>query len=213
MNNHLFSFKNGNLWLHNSENVPRNNFYGIQYTSKIRTIFNEGPEDDKIFKTLVLEGNKPWDITVKTNYSESTIAASEFNSRESRWFAYIRKNEIATDLNGNSAQGIGSIISSSGLNITFNFIPGIVSIGDDIYKVDGDNNILMGTIEDIQGNVITVVAYINTPTNGWFAYSKKPSRIEGSEIRGYFMEVELENSDTDAVELFAIGTNAKKSFL
>jgi len=46
------------------------------------------------------------------------------------------------------------------------------------------------------------------PTIGLFSFSKKDSRIEGGEIRGYFMEVSLENTDTEKVELFAINTNA-----
>lgn len=49
------------------------------------------------------------------------------------------------------------------------------------------------------------------PTIGLFSFSKKNARIEGGEIRGYFMEVALENTSTDKVELFAINTNAVQS--
>lgn len=50
-----------------------------------------------------------------------------------------------------------------------------------------------------------------TPTVGLFSFSKKDSRIEGGEIRGYFMQVELENNDSEKVELFAVNTNAIQS--
>ncbi|MBC7845577.1 MAG: hypothetical protein H7Y10_03695 [Flavobacterium sp.] len=52
---------------------------------------------------------------------------------------------------------------------------------------------------------------IVTPTIGLFSFSKKNARIEGGEIRGYFMEVALENASTEKVELFAINTNAVPS--
>jgi hypothetical protein len=37
------------------------------------------------------------------------------------------------------------------------------------------------------------------------------ARIEGAEIRGYYMEVTLELESTENAELFAITTNAIKS--
>jgi hypothetical protein len=49
------------------------------------------------------------------------------------------------------------------------------------------------------------------PTVGLFSFSKKDSRIEGGEIRGYYMQVELENNDSEKVELFAVNTNAIRS--
>lgn len=51
------------------------------------------------------------------------------------------------------------------------------------------------------------------PIVGLYSFSKKNARIEGGEIRGYYMDVSLENNDTDKVELFAINTNAVKSFV
>jgi hypothetical protein len=72
--------------LHNDETNPiRNNFYGVQYGSKITTVINEANSEDKIFKNIVLEGNKPWNVVIKTNLAESSIASSEFNARESRF--------------------------------------------------------------------------------------------------------------------------------
>ena len=213
LNNRFLSIKDGQVWLHNDPSVPRNNFYGVQYTSKVKTVFNNNPEDDKIFKTLVQNSNSPWSAKIKTNYTESTITAEEFNQRESRFFSHIRKNEDDTDLHGHSAQGIGSIISSTGLTITFGNVSSTTSIGDRLFQVNGVNNELIGTITGISGNVITVDAITTLPVNGFFSFSKKNSRIEGSEIRGYFMEVELENSDVEDVELFALETNAVKSYV
>ena len=65
---------------------------------------------------------------------------------------------------------------------------------------------------NISANTITVDAITTSPINGLFAFASKNSRIEGEEIRGYYMEVELENDDTDKVELFALESNAVKSY-
>lgn len=212
LNNRFFSIKNGQLYLHNDKDNPiRNNFYGVQYNSKIATVINYNPSDDKIFKNLVLEGNKPWKTTLKTNLSESTLEKSEFIEKESRQFAYLRKNEDDNDLHGHSAQGIGVIVSHVGTNITYGNVSETVCIGDKLYQINGSTNEEIGTITDISNNTITVSAIVTTPVNGYFSYAKKPSRIEGGEMRGYYMEVELENDDTDMVELFAINSNAVKS--
>ncbi len=214
INSRFFSIKEGQLYLHNDEENPvRNNFYGEQFESKIVTIFNDAPSDDKIFKTIILEGNRPWHVNLKTNLTGSTIDSNEFNTRESRHFAYIRKNEDATDLTGHSAQGIGTIVSVAGTTISFKQVSDTISINDGLYQINGNDNELIGTIIDIQGNDIIVNAITTTPVNGYFCYAKKDSRIEGGEIRGYYMEVELTNEGIQPVELFAINTNTKKSYV
>lgn len=212
LNNSFYSFKDGELYLHDSENVARNNFYGEQFTSKVTVVFNDVPSDDKIFKTFVLESDAAWDVTLSTNYTNGVINASEFTSKESRWFAYIRKNENASDLNS-SAQGIGTITASSGLTVTVENVPSNVSYGDTLYQINGSSQEVVGVIDSISNNVITLVSLTNTPINSAFAFSKKDARIEGSEIRGYYLEAELENDSTNAVELFAVNTNLVKSYV
>ena len=48
MNNYFYTFKGGNLYRHNV-NETRNNFYGTQYNSKIQSVFNVSPLENKIF--------------------------------------------------------------------------------------------------------------------------------------------------------------------
>lgn len=211
LNNRFYSIKNGQLYLHNEDTGVQNNFYGIQYSSKIKIIINEASAEDKIFKTIVLEGNNPWEVALKTNYTESTIKSTEFNKRESRQFAYIRKNEDETDFHGNTVQGIGVIQTVAGLNITFKAVSNFVSIGDVLYQLNGSQNEVVGIITDVFENTITLAAIITAPMAGFYSFSKKNARIEGGEIRGYYLEVDLENTDTEKVELFAVNTNAVKS--
>lgn len=214
LNNRFFSIKGGQLYLHNDQDNPvMNNFYGVQYSSKIDTVINEANSEDKIFKTMVLEGNRPWDVAVSTNLANSTVKQSEFNQRESRHFAYLRKNENSNDLHGNTAQGIGVILSHTGLTVTFRLVSGFVSIGDELYQMNGAEQELIGTITDNTANVITVNALTTPPVNGYYCFSKKNARIEGGEIRGYYIEVSLENTGTSKAELFAIESNAVKSYV
>ncbi|MFH6944637.1 hypothetical protein [Flavobacterium sp. FlaQc-50] len=215
LSNRFYTVKNGQLYLHNEDTGVRNTFYGVQHSSKITFFFNESNSEDKIFKTMVLEGNKPWNAIVNTNYTNSSIKKEEFDLRESRHFAYMRKNENAEDMHGNSAQGIGVISAASGLTISFSQVSEFVSIGDKLYQLNGANNELIGTITQINTarTLVTVNAITTAPTVGFYSFSKKESRIEGGEVRGYYMEVELVNSDTEKVELFAVNTNAIKSYV
>lgn len=214
INNRFISIKNGQLWLHNDEiNLVRNNFYGEQFDSKIVTVINEANSEDKIFKTLVLEGNNSWEANIKTNYTESNILKSEFNKRESRYFAHIRKHEDNNDFHGETAQGIGNILSVSGNVITYSNVSSNVNIGDRLFQLNGSINELIGMVSDYSATTITVTTILITPVVGLFSFSGKEGRIEGAEIRGYFAEITLVNDDTTATELFAIESNIIKSFV
>lgn len=213
LNNRFFTIKNGQVWLHNEESAVRNNFYDVQYNSVIKTVFPDAASDDKVFKTLWLESNQPWAAELATNYTESSIESDKFNTRESRQFAFIRQNENPEDYSGGATQGIGGIVSSAGTNITFGSVSEFVSIGDVLKQVNGSDVETIGTITSIAGNVITVNAITTAPVNGLFAFAQKDARAEGSDVRGYYLEVQLTNEDTVPGELFAITTNAVKSYV
>lgn len=216
LNSRMYTVKDGQLYLHGRLrealsflSTPRNNFYGTQYPSKITTIFNESPNRDKIFKTLVLEGSHAWDALLETNLTQSTIDDQEFNLKESRWFAYIRKNEQVSDLTGTGVQGIGQVASVDGTTVNFTHVPDMVSIGDAVVKVVSGVQTTIGTVQAKTETSITLTGSTD-PADvaiGNYCFARKNARIEGSEIRGYYMEVTLENNNVNKVELFAIGTN------
>lgn len=221
LNNRFYTIKDGQLWLHNEEGNGYNNFYEKQHASEVVTVFNDEHSHDKIFKTLVLEGTNSWKAELKTNYTESHIKPEEFNKRESRWFAYMRKNENTDDLHGVS-QGLGVIQSVNGLEITLHEIPQNVSVGDEVWQVSNDDTMQqIGVIENYYDNVVVLIppapeggAVGNSmPKVGNFVFSKKDSRIEGSEMRGYYMEVALTDDTNEKNELFAISSEVVKSYL
>lgn len=62
--NRMYSTSRTNLWLHNSENVLRNSFYGdAPINSSIIFIFNAQPNIVKTFKTVNYEGSNGWEAT------------------------------------------------------------------------------------------------------------------------------------------------------
>lgn len=210
----FYTFKNGQLWIHNDADNPlMNNFYGVQYNTSITTVFTDAMAEDKAFKTLVLESPQKWDVQIATNYTESSIEANKFNTRESRQFAFIRQNENTQDLHGGAAQGVGVITAASGLTITFNRAPEFVNTGDVLKQMNGGTNEIIGTVTDVNGAVITVNAITTTPTLGLFVFAQKNARAEGSDVRGRYMEITLTNSDTAQTDLFAVGTEVSKSFV
>ena len=207
----FFSVKNGQLYKHNDRSVPRNNFYGVQYASKVTTVINESPSDDKIFKTLVLEGNGPWSANVRTNLEAGTITFEEFNQRESRYFTHLRKSETGT--RGHTIHGIGSISAVSGSNVTLPNVPDSLKVGDFLYQLNGSIKERIGEITVVNGLVVSLGNIVTPPVVGRFCFLQKNNRIEGAEMRGYYLEVELETYTTESVELFDVSSNAVKSYL
>lgn len=211
LNNKFFTIKDGQLWEHHDRTNPiPNTFYGVKYPSKITTVFNDAPSEDKVFKNLVEEGSHPWSATIETNLTNSTITVDEFNNRESKWMAHTRKNESVTDIT-DRAQGIGNIVSVLGSVITYSAVPTMVNIGDSLYQLNGSTQELIGTILSMTATTITVSSVVTTPVPARFSYALKSARVQGSEIRGYYAKVVLENNSDERVELFAINSNVKKS--
>jgi hypothetical protein len=58
----VYSTYNGVLWLHYSESVPVNNFYGVQSKSSITFVFNDLVGVSKNFKTVNYEGDNGWQV-------------------------------------------------------------------------------------------------------------------------------------------------------
>jgi hypothetical protein len=208
-----YAIHQGNLWQQNDKNNPIvNTFFGVRYPSKISTVFNEAQTEDKIFKTFVIEGSASWYVSLKTNLTETTLVNTEFEKKESRYFAYLRGNENETDFNGNS-QGIGVCMDHNSDTFTFQFVSELVNVGDTLFVLDNDQEIKLGVIKSKTPQEITIDIPTTLSFRGMFFFSAKNSRIDGGEIRGYYADVELTNNDGKQVELFAINSNIVKSYV
>lgn len=215
LNGKFFSLRNGDLWQHNSKNVPRNNFYGEQFTSKVSLVLNDDPSVEKTFQNIFLEGNKTWAINLNSNLAEGSIYRSEFQKKKSRFFAYTRRNEDAKDISSFGTYGIGNTTDIIGSTIFFRNINDMVCIGDKLTQMQSGIPIELGVIENIDRltGEVTLSSLENQAALNEFCYATKYARVEGGNIRGYYCRVDLENDDTDFTELFAVNSNATESYV
>lgn len=83
--NDFFAFQNGRLWKMNA-NLTRNNFFGVQYTSKFTLVLNVNPTEIKNLFAVRQKSNKVWGIPSivippsegKANGMESDILSGNF---------------------------------------------------------------------------------------------------------------------------------------
>ena len=241
MNNYLYSFKGGQLYKHNS-NETRNSFYGTVTSSKMKTVINQQPLENKLFKTIALESNDSWGVNVKTDIASQTsdIDVGSFEKKEGQWFAYVRNKGVdatgpkltEADYKSRSVRGVGECTVVSGpanaTLITFNIsidISSSVNIGDYIYFASsGDTEATYGgqitVIATSQLNSVTTITIDTTvgsgtaPVNNDFILCVKNSVAESTGVTGHYAEIELTlpTSVTTASELFAIESDVMKSY-
>jgi len=221
MNNYLYTFNNGQLYRHNT-NPLRNNFYGVQYNTTIKSVFNKGPLENKLFKTLILESDAPWSATLATDLPQvGSIADTYFEKKEGNYFAFVRFLETDINLLMRYANGIANVTTvdattPSATTLTFASsvnIGSIISIGDMVYY--GSTPSLGGVVTALTGQVVTIDTTItgaSAPSNGDFILYVKNTVAESHGVMGHYCEYELTNTSTSKVELFSVGSESMKSF-
>ena len=221
MNNYLYTFNNGQLYRHNT-NALRNNFYGVQYNTTIKSVFNKGPLENKLFKTLILESDAAWSATLATDLPQvGSIADTYFEKKEGNYFAFIRFLETDINLLMRYANGIANVTTvdaatPAATTLTFASsvnIGSIISIGDMVYY--GSTPSLGGVVTALNGQVITIdttIAGASAPSNSDFILYVKNTVAESHGVMGHYCEYELTNTSTSKVELFSVGSESMKSF-
>jgi len=124
-----YTVKDGELYQHN-QNLLRNYFYGVQYESSIKFIFNDEPSLIKNFNTLGYEGttsrvysNDDDNVALVTNgWYASAIETDqqsgqvvEFKEKEGKWFNNIigvATTDENIDTSEFTMQGLGTIPAS-----------------------------------------------------------------------------------------------------
>jgi len=109
MNNDLYSFKNGQLWIHN-QTTNYCNFYGVQYKSKIMPISNLIPTVPKSYNNISLEVNIcPTFVYAYNDYpvQQSTdLVDFDFENREGIWYANFYRNKLIPTATGFVTTGL-----------------------------------------------------------------------------------------------------------
>ena len=115
LNNDFYTFKGGKVWKHHS-NETRNNYYGDQGDSVVRTILNTEPDVVKMFKTIKLKGtgDTAWEAQVVSDLNNGSIPLEGYEKKEGNWYGYVRRNANDLDLKYLSTQGMG-IVAGTGI--------------------------------------------------------------------------------------------------
>ena len=216
MNNIFYTFYNGNLYKHDS-NQTRNNFYGTQYTSSITSVFNQDALAVKMYKTIAIDSTDAWDTTITTDLSTGTISSSFYKEKEGNYYAYIRRsNNGSVDFKAISTQGIGILSTYSALTFNFTFDVGTsISQGDTVYINRSGANQAQGIVSSHTNRSITIASKTGsfTPKVGDYIYIVKNAQAESYGARGYYMEVKLENSKSTLVDIFGVSSSTFKSYM
>lgn len=78
LNDRYYTFNNGQIWEHRTNDSVRNNFYGTQYDSSVDFLINEMPNIVKKYKTLNYSGSKSREYVYSDGtYSDLSLAEVE----------------------------------------------------------------------------------------------------------------------------------------
>ena len=222
LNNTFYTFKRGNLYQHDT-NTQRTVFYGEPAYFAISTIINQSPTEIKMFKTLALDSTLALDVTGYTDLDQMEMDISQFVNKEGEWYSYIRRpiNQLNYDLVSTQGVGIASSVTGTNTILVDGEIDNI-NQGDLIYKADYNtatseisNVLLVGTVVSISGSTIVTTSFTNAPVGGNYILAVKQSSVESYGSRGYFLDLTLSRSGSEAQidnELFAVSTSVFKSF-
>lgn len=246
MNNYLYTFKGGDLYKHNV-NPLRNTFYeqwfnkfvvppppGPFVPSSVKSVINDGVLENKLFKTIVLQGDSTWSASLSTDLQDSGFIQSNwFEKKEQTYFAFIRNNSSG-ELSLRSVNGIGKCVNNTLVfpynTIEFSISPlvaidNIVSIGDYVYfSLPPLYNvpILAGSVFNVIRNYpaginqlivdTSIPGATPIPIPDPFIFYVKNSVAESHGVLGHYMVFDISNSSTSKIELFGVGSEVMKSF-
>jgi hypothetical protein len=234
MNQYLYTFKGGNLYRHNVNDV-RNNFYGEQFTTKITTVLNKDALTTKVFKTIDLESTDAWKVTAYSDIQGARDIESDwFKKKEGDWFAFVRGISTNDNFNMRSAKGLGVPLSVSGpLNATVIEFGYIVKTpirptatippfteGDTVYSTSNPSSVtpvLVGTITAVNFTATTTEITVDATGNSQplvtdFVFYVRNQIAESQGLLGHYCVMTLENDLTTATEIMAIKVDLMKSY-
>jgi hypothetical protein len=213
----LYTFKNGTMYVHD-DTSNRSTYYGVAGGTVVEVISNNNPSMVKSYESLSLEGTDAW-ATVITNTDQSTsILTTDYSEREREFFAYVPRDTSAnvgtttiTSLSGSSEVFVlGNVATSgvSGSTITFTTPVGDVPFpfGGTLYRVSGATLVTLGvTVTAISGNKqITASGAIAGVSDGNTIVVLANAGVEGDQLRDYYARINLTNTDTSEIELYAV---------
>ncbi len=201
--------------------------------TSITSVFNNAVLENKLFKTINLEGDAPWGANLETDLQVSGyIDLSWFDKKEASYFAYVRNNSIG-EFALRSLNGIGNSLTvldagTTSAKINFSISPlvsigNIISVGDYVYfgypspnfagKVKSINvDLPRGINQIVIDNAMSSPISIPIPNNVNFFLYIKNSVAESHGVLGHYCTFTLQNTFRNKIELFSVEANVMKSF-
>ena len=211
--NSFFSFSGGRMYMHGTNNI-RNNFYGVQYNSKIVAASTVNPSMVKSYESISLEGSHAWSAEFSNTDQSSSVGVDAFDKRERNYYAHINRDTNSSTSNMLSI-GQAYSVAADKINVSSRISDLPIAIGADIYKVDGNNIVDTGlNVSTVSGRrQLTADATVTTVNTGDDLLIVSSDSIDGDTMRDSFLKISLENTSTEAVELYAVNTIFSKSNL
>jgi hypothetical protein len=234
MNNRMYTFKGGNMFVHNPNSSPNNNFYDTQYNSTVSTVMNEDVLDNKIFKTINLEGTHPWDITLTSDLqSTGSISSTWFEKLENSFRAYVRNTGgdpiDAEDIPLRSMEGVGTaaFYSTAGAEDTIRFEMSVslrnVNVGDAVYGAAApayDTLLKVGVVSAVTIDATSGLNYLSVDNSGVtnplsgvnpYIMTAKSALAESHGVTGHYGAITLTQDSIEDVELFVVEAEVMSS--
>lgn len=109
LQNNLYSSKYGHNYIHN-QTTNYNEFYGIQYTSKIMIVANAQANKPKLYDNIASESNLvPSFVYMYNNFpiqQSSDLVDNDFSEKEGGFFSTIKRNKLVPTAAGYTTDGL-----------------------------------------------------------------------------------------------------------
>jgi len=160
---------------------------------------------------------------IKTNKEEGSL--NEFIEKEGKWFNYIKGVESAigsdTDFGSFDIQGLGVVSDITNNDVTIDGdLNTSIQVGDKVYyqtptvgtftTLDSSSVAIVGTVESINGNVITLDAVGSLAADDYCMFVKNQV-INMNGLSGYYAEAKFKNNSTSEAELFSVSSEVTES--
>jgi len=122
----LYTYKQGNLYLHENNSASRNNFYGVQYNTIINMPFNQNVTFVSTFESMSIQGNMLM-ITTEEGVETSLGQVSDLIAED---FTKSTLDDGVTTVTVNSVEGVYSASFMRDINSVGGIVNGDVLKGN-----------------------------------------------------------------------------------
>jgi len=125
--NRMFTFKDGYVYENNQDN--QNEFFGVQYDSKIMFTSNILPQVPKVYDNILTESNFipnfVYFYNEYPNLQTSDLESVDFADVEGIWYASILRNKVVETITGDEYTGLltGEVMRNTNMYVLVRFSP------------------------------------------------------------------------------------------